>query len=68
MEAIRRSFRKNSVDEILRDLTSSVHLSPEKVEKYVSILRFYHSNVLADFDKLERNSLLLWEALSGLIE
>ena len=68
MEAIRRSFRRNSVDEIIKDLTSTQNLSVEKVEKYAAILRFYDDKSAPDLEKLDRNSAILWEALSTLIE
>jgi len=60
MEAIRRSFRRNSVDEIIKDLTSTQNLSVEKVDKYASILRFYDDNTAPDLEKLDRNSTVLW--------
>jgi hypothetical protein len=52
IEAIRKSFRKNSVDEIIKDLTSNYNLTTEKMEKYANILKFYDKNDLTDVGKL----------------
>jgi hypothetical protein len=51
---------------MLRDLTSNQPISPEKVNKYIRILRFYNKNSRFDIDKLEENSKVAWETLNSL--
>lgn len=54
-EAIRKTFKKNSADEIIKDLTSNHNLSEEREEKYVKMLRFYINKNFYDFGTLEEN-------------
>jgi hypothetical protein len=54
-EAIRKTFKKTSVDDIIKDLTSNHHITEEREERYVKMMRFYSNRNFYDFNTLLEN-------------
>lgn len=54
-EAIRKTFKKSSADDIIKDLTSNHNISEERQERYVKMLRFYINKNFYDFTILQKN-------------